>query len=276
MPVERRLGICHVLVTVQYLISAGMVILWVLLQTGLHWYVVFPLSVQTFALVVLGAMIYGFATFRGAVGDRLAAEHPFTSSTPYRFLYLLLPVFGGALGAVFWVGVGPLHSPLGLSLGTVVTASAMWLLTDPVVGLVESALPQSRRLRNARLAREHERRERRKREKRELLEKLLAERRARLEQLRPYLEQHGRRLQELLLTSVDDPWRGCEEGAAIGLATWQLGGEPVMRQLYATTAGLCSEPAQSDLLFYLDHWWNGVGEWRLGHGREALAAHQAL
>jgi len=273
MPVERRLGICHVIVTAQYLISAGVVIFWTFLQTGRHWLIAFSLTTQSFALVVLGAMIYGFATFRGAVGDRLTAEHPFTSSAQYRFLYLLLPVLGGVAGAVdFWLATDLFHALLGLSLGTVVTASAMWLLADPVVGLIESALPESRRLRTARMAREHERRERRRQEKRELLEGLLAERRAKLEELRPYLQQHAQRLSELLRKSSDDPWRGCEEGAAIGLATWQLGGEPVMKQLYATTAGLCSESAQSDLLFYLDHWWNGVGEWRLGHGRQALAA----
>jgi hypothetical protein len=273
MPVERRLGICHMLATVQYFFSAAVVILWILLQTGLHWSIVFSLSTQGFAVVALAAMIYGFATYRGAVGDRRSAEHPFTSSLSYRFLYLLVPVLSGLVGAVdFWLVVGAWYGVLGLSVGTVLAATVMWLLVDPIAGLIESAFPQSRLLRAQRLAREQERRERRRREKQLILEKILAARKAALEQMRPAIEEHARRLRELLLESAEDPWQGSEEGARIGLATWQLGGAPVMKQLYATTARLCSDSAQADLVSYLDYWWDGVGEWRRGHGREALAA----
>ena len=165
MPVERRLGICHMLATVQYLFSAAVVILWILLQTGLHWSIVFSLSTQGFAVVVLAAMIYGFATYRGAVGDRRTPEHPFTSCLPYRFLYLLVPVLSGLVGALdFWLVVGAWYVVLGLSVGTVLAASVMWLLVDPLAGLIETAFPQSRLLRAQRLAREQERRERRRRE----------------------------------------------------------------------------------------------------------------
>ena len=276
MPVERRLGLCHMLVAVQYLFSAAVVILWILLQTGLHWSIVFSLSTQGFALVVLAAMIYGFATYRGAVGDRRLAEHPFTSSVPYRFLYLLVPVLSGLVGAVdFWLVLGTWYVVLGLSVGTVLAATVMWLLVDPLAGLVESAFPQSRLLRAQRLAREQERRERRRREKQLILEKVLAARKALLEQMRPAVEQHALRLRELLLDSAEDPWQRSEEGATIGLAAWQLGGAPVMKQLYATTARLCSDSAQGDLVSYLDYWWDGVGEWRHRHGREALTSARA-
>ena len=276
MPVERRLGICHMLVAVQYLFSAAVVVLWTLLQTGLHWSIVFSLSTQGFAVVALAAMIYGFATYRGAVGDRRLAEHPFTSSVPYRFLYLLVPVLGGLVGALdFWLVVGAWYVVLGLSLGTVLAATVMWLLVDPMAGLIESALPESRALRAQRLAKEQERRERRRREKQLILEKILAARKVALEQMRPAIEQHALRLRELLLESAEDPWQRSEEGANIGLAIWQLGGAPVMKQLYATTAQLCSESAQGDLVSYLDYWWDGVGEWRHGHGREAVASAQA-
>jgi hypothetical protein len=151
----------------------------------------------------------------------------------------------------------------------------MWLLVDPLAGLIESALPESRMLRTRRLARERERREHRRREKQLLLEKILAARKALLEQLRPAVEKHALRLRELLLDSAEDPWQRSEEGAIIGLAAWQLGGAPVMKQLYATTARLCAEGTGSDLVSYLDYWWDGVGEWRHGHGREALASARA-
>jgi hypothetical protein len=264
------------LVTVQYLVSAAVVILWILLQAGLHWSIVFSLSTEGFAVAVLAAMIYGFATYRGAVGDRRSAEHPFTSSLPYRFLYLLVPVLSGLVGATdFWLAVGAWYVLLGLSMGTVLAASVMWLVVDPIAGLIESALPESQVLRAERLAREQERRERRRREKQLLLKKILAARNAQLEQMRPAIEHHAVRLRELLLDSAEDPWRASDEGATIGLSAWQLGGAPVMKQLYAATARLCSDSAQTDLVFYLDYWWDGVGEWRHGHGREALAAARA-
>jgi BlaI family penicillinase repressor len=43
--------------------------------------------------------------------------------------------------------------------------------------------------------------------------------------------------------------------------------ELFIERMFAGSAG--------DLVSYLDYWWDGVGEWRHGHGREALATAQA-
>jgi len=265
MTVKRQLRISHIIVTVQYLLSATVVVAWILSYTGLHWPIVFSLLVQGLALMGLGALVYGFLAFRGSVGERRPAEHPFSSSIYYRFLYLLLPVLGGLVGSIdYSLAVGPLYGLLGLAFGTVFVASVMWLVIDPVVGLVESSFGESRQLRRERLAVEREQREQRRREKQRFIDRLIAEQEARLAKLRPGLERHALRLQELLLASAEDPWRGCEEGAWIGLVTWQLAGPQVMKELYATTARLCGQAGRSDVLAHLDYWWDGVGGWRRG------------
>ena len=78
------------------------------------------------------------------------------------------------------------------------------------------------------------------------------------------LTQRAERLSQLLLDSADDPWWGCQEGATIGVETWQLAGSGVMEELFVTSALLCSERGREDPITYLDCWWDGVGKWRRG------------
>jgi len=260
---ERQLRLFHTAVTAQFTISAALIIFWSLYETGLHWWAVFSFSAQGFVIVFLGVLIYGFAVFRGTVGERIEAEHPLTGSICYRLFYLVLPIIGGiAVGIEYFEAEGLLEGVRGLALGTVLTAYVVWLFVDPVAGVIESGLPESRRLRGVRLAQERARREARQRRKEIVLERIRAERKALLDGLEPVLARRTEDLTALLEASAYNPEYGAEDGASIGLEIWQAGGMDTMRELYESVKRSLAARRSERLLYTLDYWWDGVGDWR--------------
>lgn len=241
------------------------IIAWGLRLAGLDWWAIFSLSTQGFVLVVLGMLIYAFAVFCGSVGERMPSEHPFTGSIYYRIFYLAVPVVGGVGGGLytyFLEAAGAVEAVRTLALETVFSAYAVWLFIDPVSGIIESLLPESRRARAARLARAKAAREEKARHGRLWLEGLRAQRRSRIDKIRPALDSSAARLAAMLLESRGSANSGYDEAAAIGLEAWQAGGMDAMKELYAATARTCRERGRGDLAFHLDYWWDGVGEWR--------------
>ena len=262
---NRRLEIFHIVVTGQFAASAVAILFWSLYSAGFKWWAIFSLSAQGVVLVSLAVLVYGFAVFRGAVGERTQAEHPLTNSVYYRVFYLAVPLLGGIAGGLDYTVAGGLFEGVrGAALGTVATAFVVWVFVDPIVGVVESTLPESRRLRSERIARQREQRHRGRREKQRQLEILRAEHHAQMEALLPSIERYARRLAELLAESADDPRRGCNEGGAIGLDIWQTGGMQAMRALFQATIADCTDATGGLAAWYLDYWWDGVGGWKSG------------
>jgi len=265
MSSDRHLRILHTVSTAQFTASAALIIFWSLYQVGLNWWTVFSLSSQGIVIVVLGVLIYGFAVFYGAVGQRIEGEHPFTGSIYYRHFYVLVPIIGGfIIAADYWLYEGWVEGIRGFALGTVVNAYVIWLFIDPVAGVLETRLPESRRLRAERLGLERQARDLVRRQKAEMVERLRARRAERLARIEPLIEKNARRLADLLVESADDPRRGFGEAASIGLRMWQAGGMESMRRLYSAAAVACRDMGRAELSSCLDYWWDGVGDWRRG------------
>lgn len=270
---ERNLRIFHVIVTAQFVISAALVIFWSLYEADLNWWAIFSLSAQGIIILILGATIYGFAVFCGSLGGRNEGDYPFSGSVYYRLFYLAVPVFAGfAGGADYLLNEGFFEGLRGWALGTVLSAYAIWLFIDPLVGIAELSLPENRRLRRLRIAEERDKREAERRERAELLTRLRAEREARTAALKPLIDESARRLAQVILSSPDDPVRGADDAAAIGLRAWQTAGMETMREIYAATQRHCATHGRPELASRLDYWWDGIGQWRQGHTLPAAPA----
>ncbi len=260
---ERYLGILHSVPTIQLAASTVLVIFWTLQAAGFDWLTLFSLSLQGAIVVGLGVLIYGFAAFRGAVGARSQVSYPLTGSYPYRAYYLVTPVLGGVIcGIDYLVAAGALEGLRGVALGTIMTAFAVWVIGDPIIGITESLLPASRAERAKRRAQQTEAREQRERERRELIWRLREKRHARLADLRPAVTRHRERLLEILQESRRDPQAGLDAAASIGLELWRLGGVECMKEMYSSIMQACVQEADGYPASHLLYWWDGIGEWR--------------
>ena len=263
MKPERLTRSLHIAATVHFALGASIVLVWSLLDSNLNWWAVFSLSAQGSLLLALGALIYGFAVFSGAVGERIETEHPFTSTVYYRMFYLILPVLAGIMAGIdFALSDGPAEGVRGWALGVVFSAIFIWLFVDPVFGVVESALPQSRRLRRKRKERERALRTAHMDARTQRLRKIDSDRENRLSRIAGLVEESARRLIELLNDSSGDPARHMDEGGIIGLRIWQRGGLECMQEVRRKTADICMERKRPHLMENLDCWWDGIGPWR--------------
>jgi hypothetical protein len=265
---EKSLRLCHTVATAQFAASAVLVIAWSLAASGLNWIALFSLSAQGVVLTGLAVFIYGFAVFRGAVGERIEAEHPLTSSMPYRVFYLVLPVAGGILvGADGLLRVNATEGIRAAALGTVVTAFVTWLFLDPFAGIVESALPESRRARSGRSAAVRAAREKRRLARERKMDELLRRHRRRGEEAASTVKRRAVEIADALVESSGHVELARAKTTTLAFETWREGGAESLSALRARVAALCDERGASRLAACLDYWWDGLG----GLGREKFA-----
>ena len=265
MTARRILRLIHLVSTIWFMLCVGGIVVAALHQAGFNWWLIFSLSGHSALVIFLLISLYLFALFRGVGGTQhIEVEHPLTSTHYYMGLYVAAPLLGGFAGIAGMVGV---HSAakffLGIALGTLGTTFAVWVIIDPLIGLVEMLLPASRKHRAERLARaEAERRARKERR-----EQLLAEAFAREAQERKHWEErlrpHAEHLANLLTTDVSTTRDAEKEALDLGAAAWRLGGLTCMKQLRDMALSISREEhGQREVVDYVSYWWDGIGDWR--------------
>jgi hypothetical protein len=243
----------------------GGILVTALHEAGFHWWLIFSLSGHSVLAVFLLISLYLFALFRGVRGGQhIAVEHPLTSSHYYIGFYVAAPLLGGLAGIVGMLGAQEISRfLLGVALGTLGTTFVVWVIVDPIAGMIEMFLPASRRHRTERLARvEAERRARHERR-----EQLLAEAFAREAQQHQGWEEHLRphadRLATLLTTDGTGLAQAEKEALDLGASAWHLGGLACMRQLRDMAIALSKERrGEQEVVDYISYWWDGIGDWR--------------
>jgi hypothetical protein len=271
---SRALRWTHLLSTVWFIACIGYVLVLVLQELGFKWWLIFSLSGPSALVVFLLVSLYLFALYRG-IGEaqQIEIEHPLTTTSYYMGFYVAAPLLGGLAGTLGTVGVvtDPARFLLGVTLGTLGVTFAVWVIVDPVLGMMEMLLPASRKHRTERLA-QAEAQWRARQEKRE---HLLAEAFAREERERLLWQQNlqlqAQRLAVLLACDAKDFAQAEREAVDIGAQAWRLGGLNCMRQLHHMTIEATQERKQktedgaqetSPSSDYLSYWWDGVGDWR--------------
>ena len=158
---------------------------------------------------------------------------------------------------------------MGISLGTLATTFLVWVIVDPLIGMLEMLLPASRRHCVKRLAQAKAEREQIQRDNQRLLVDISSredsERHRWQELMKPYAE----KLAVLLMVDEIDFKRAEREAVGIGARAWQIGGLSCMRELRDMALAVCKDKSNNrEIVDYIAFWWDGIGNWRnpsLGH-----------
>jgi hypothetical protein len=280
---RRSLRRIHLLSTVWFIACIGYILVLMLREVGFQWWLIFSLSGPSALVIFLLISLYLFALYRG-MGEtqQIENEHSLTTTGYYMALYVAAPVLGGLAGTLGMVGVTePAKFLLGVALGTLGTTFVVWVVVDPIAGMLELLLPASRRHRAERLAQAEAQRRARQEKREHLLTEAFAREERERQQWQQKLEWQAQRLAILLACDAESFARAEQEAVDIGAEAWHLGGLNCMRQLHdmameasrrpalpaAHLARASSEPrgsngAQQDTSDYLSYWWDGIGDWR--------------
>ena len=153
---------------------------------------------------------------------------------------------------------------LGIALGTLGTTFLVWVIVDPVAGLLEMLLsPASRRHWAERLAKAKAQREEKQKAHERLLKEVLANEELARRRWQQVLRPQAEKLAGLLITNRIDIKQAEREAVDIGVNAWQIGGLSCMRQLCDMALDVCRQKNQSKAIAdYIPVWWDGIGSWR--------------
>ncbi|MHC4571431.1 MAG: hypothetical protein ACYS0C_05070 [Planctomycetota bacterium] len=265
MSERRMLKSIHLANTAWFIVCISYILVLALRQAGFHWWLIFSLSGHSALLIFLLISLYLFAIFRGVGrGKKIEVEHPLTSTNYYMVFYVVAPFLGGLAGTLGMISESRISRfLLGIALGTLLATFLVWIIVDPVTGLVEMLLPASRKHRLERLALVRALRQKQQEERKRLLAEIMAqEEREKCrwqEVLRPYAE----KLAKLLAKRKLGDKQAESQVVDIGANAWRMGGLNCMRQLHAMAMDICQRKYQDrPIIDYISIWWDGIGSWR--------------
>ena len=259
------LKLVHLAGMVWFVLCVCFILVLALRQAGVNWWVIFSLSGHSALLIFLLISLYLFAIFKGIDrSQKIAIEHPLTSTVYYMVFYDVSPFLGALAGCVGLIGLAKVSELLlVIALGTLATTFLVWIVVDPAIGFVEKLLPASRKHRLERLAQVRAMRQKRQEERRRLLVEILAQAEQDRRRREQVLQSPASRLAELLANDGARGQRAEGEAVGIGVSAWQMGGLSCMRQLHAMAMDLCRQKYQDKrIVDYISIWWDGIGSWR--------------
>lgn len=265
MPVRRRLASIHFVSTAWFFLCVGYIGILTLRQAGVKWWILFSLTGHGVLIALVLMSLYLFAIFRGiSSSQKLKVEHPLTCTTQYAFFYVAAPFIGAVAGCLGMIGVYTIDQLLlGISLGTLATTFFVWIIVDPVVGVFEMLLPESRKHCAERLARAKAEREQKQKDNQLLLAEISARESSEHDRWRELMKPHAEKLASLLVVDGNHYERAEYEAVGIGTEAWQTGGLNCMRELRDMALTICREKyGNRDIVDYIAFWWDGIGGWR--------------
>ncbi|MEJ5259598.1 MAG: hypothetical protein WHS88_05350 [Anaerohalosphaeraceae bacterium] len=263
MTLHKLLKVFHVAGTLWLSACAGFLLIMALRQAGAGWWVIFSVSGFSGIAFLLLTSVYLFAVFRGVVRKQLTSEHPWTSSAFYLLFYDASPFLGTLAGLI---SAGPISASsvsewLSLAAeGTLIMTFLVWIVGDPLLGLIEALLPACAAARRERLAAEAHMRLQREENRRRLLEQIQVSQRLEQEQWEQELLPLAQRLLRALEQNLPGPQLR-QEAVEIGACAWQKGGVNCMRHLLRLVNRLLAEKGMPPLP-HPAFWWDGIGTWR--------------
>ena len=177
--------------------------------------------------------------------------------------YNLCPFLGALAGFLGAIGESLISQfILVIAIGSFAVTFLVWVIIDPIAGVLELLIPVSRKHRIKRLAAakiwDREQKEARERLLADLLARGELDQRQRKELLLPKIE----KLAELLVSSKIDFQTECE-AIELGVSAWIMGGLSCMQQLHDHAIEICVQKnPKGSVTDYLSIWWDGIGDWR--------------
>jgi hypothetical protein len=265
MTARRVLRLTHLVSTIWFVVCVSYILVLKLRELRFDWWLIFSLSGTSVVVAFVLVSLYLFALFRGVAGvQQIQMEHPFTGTHYYMGFYVAAPLLGGLAGVFGMLGVGEIgRFTLGVALATLGTTFCVWVVLDPLAGLVETLLPASRKHRAERLAQAEAERRARQHKRKMLIDQALTREDRERERWRQILQPQALRLAGLLTDEAPNSSSVEREAVEIGAEAWRLGGLNCMRQLHEMTLAITQDKqgrTQAD--DYIAYWWDGIGEWR--------------
>jgi len=259
------LKIAHMASTIWFILTVGYTLVSAMRQAGIRWWVVFSLSGHGALIIFVLVSLYLLAIFRGvSSSQQVQLEHPLTSTIYYTVFYVSAPFIGSLAGFLGMIGTHSINQfILGIAMGTLGTTFLVWVIVDPMLGLLEMLLPTSRKNRAQRLVQAKAGKEKRQKDRLNLLEEVIAKEDSDRLVWQQALKPQAEKLAGLLISEGGDPKVLEKEAVGIGVKAWQTGGLSCMRELREMAISLCKQKHQNkDIVDYISFWWDGIGNWR--------------
>ncbi|MHC4725915.1 MAG: hypothetical protein ACYS17_01685 [Planctomycetota bacterium] len=261
---QRALKLIHLASTIWFIICISFIFVLTLRQAGVNWWILFSISGHGLLIALMLISLYLFAIFRGiSSSQKVQIEHPLTSTNYYRIFYVITPLLGGLAGCLGMIGISTLSQfASGVALGTLGTTFLVWVIVDPLVGLLEMLLPPtSRRHHFERIAQLKVLRQNSQENRENLLKEVLVKEKLERQQWREELKPKAEQLASMLTADEIDFKQVECEAVGIGVNAWQMGGVSCMRELRNMAIDLAQERNKS-VVDYIGVWWDGIGSWR--------------
>ena len=266
MAKRRSLKIIHFSSTALFVLSVGYLFVLALRQGGAQWWLIFSLSGISAVVAFILVSVYLFAMYRGVVrSQQPSVEHPLSSSAYYMIFYDIAPFLGAAGGMIGMFGtVDWAEYFLVVAYNTLFSTFFVWILLDPVIGLLEYILPASRFHRAERLSVAKAERAEKHRVQQQMLASLQAKAANEEAHWKKVLGPEAVRLVGLVSAYQSDHREAEAEAVDMGVRAWQTGGLNCMQQLYRMAAEACKPECSTEQLEidYISDWWDGIGGWR--------------
>jgi len=265
MSQRNALKLVHFASTMWFAVSAACLLIFALLKAGKNWWVIVSLSGYSTPILFVLLSLYSFAIFRGvARSQKTKAEHPLTASIYYIVFYDVSPFLGALVGVFGTIrDYNVTQYLLVTAISSLWVTFLVWIIVDPLAGLIEMLLPSSRqhrrnRMEQARIARKKEQLER---------GRLLAEIKASEEMDRAYwgkaLLPYAEKIAELIAGGEIAGESVETEIVDIGVYAWQMGELGCMRQLHSMAMEIYKRKCEKEIVVdYVSIWWDGIGSWQ--------------
>ncbi len=261
---QRTLQLIHLTSTVWFIICIVYILILTLRQAGVRWWIVFSLSGHGLLIALILISLYLFAIFRGiSSSQKVQIEHQLTSTSYYRVFYVITPLLGGFAGCLGMIGISTVGQfASGVALGTLGMTFLVWVIVDPLIGLLEMLLPSvSRRHRSQRIARAKALRQTRQESHESLLKDVFVKEEQQRQQWREVLKPKAEILAGMLADDEIDFKKIECEAVGIGVQAWQIGGLSCMSELRDMAIDLAKE-RNKPVVDYIGVWWDSIGNWR--------------
>ena len=260
-----KLASIHLASTVWFILCVGYILVIALRQAGVNWWILFSLSGHGFLIALTLISFYLFAVYRGiSSSQNVKAEHPLTNTIQYAYFYAVTPFLGGLAGCIGMLDSDSVNQFLsGITLATLAATSFVWVILDPVIGLLEMLTPASRKHYIQRQNTTKIEKEKKQQERQRLLAEVTAKEEYNRDHWQELLKPQAEKLASLLTTDSKNFRQAEREAADIGAHAWQIGGLSCMRELRNMALDIYKKENKSkEIVDYITFWWDGIGNWR--------------
>lgn len=262
MNIQKFLKHIHVCGTLWFLLCAAVLLIFSLRHAGVGWWVIFSISGLSAVMLFLLFVTYLFAVYQGVVRSQNPVEHPLTTSSSYILLYDIAPFLGLISGLLALPSLSWSLVLSSVAQGTLAITVLMWIIIDPVVGLVESAMPQSIAARRQRIQRHRRLKLQNRRENEQLLATLEQQENTLKAQWADTFAPFAAEAAKLLCEDLEQSDRTQRRLVELGAMAWQQGRLICMQELHEMILReIRSRPDPPDVDFAA-LWWDGIGLWR--------------